>query len=314
MSNEYPLNIEAIIKEISLNDRNKYNNNQNNESEKSENFNDSEEEVEDNGCRKELNLVNGFRIVLICICLIWFLYNSYVIIHKYLLFDTIITLSLEPPDVADLPGLTICGPYIISPITLRYLYPEYNYSTEIAETDQSDDQQDIIKRNIFNKFEQKAFKTYLANEIMKIHSLKPEDLITKCIYNPINLRHDSGSLGSRLESINCTEIASIVESIYEGRKCFTFFSRMGNFNSKHSGLKMSYDMNPSIEVTVRMDDNLWSLGSNEEKVIMTVHPPDIIRKIFYFFPFPDYQTPNQSFFTLSSINVRKKRKSILQLI
>jgi hypothetical protein len=199
---------------------------------------------------------------------------------------------MEPPDVADLPGLTICGPYIISPITLKSLYPEYNYSHEIAEIDQSDNQQEITNnRNNFNNFEQKAFKTYPAKQIMGNHSLRSQDLITNCIYNPINLRHDSNLFGPELDGINCTEIAPIVESIYEGRKCFTFFSRLRDFNSKHSGLKMYYDMNPSIEVTVRMDDNLWSLGSNEEKVIMTVHPPGIIRKIFYFFHFPHFIIP-----------------------
>ena len=228
----------------------------------------------------ESNFVNFFKVILVSLCFAFFAYNVYFMTKRYLDFDTMISLAYKAPDKSELPGLTVCGPFIITPNILKTIsltnYTD-GYNSSDAETNLKDSNKMKDKKSQFDKNQSIVLENMDVMDILKNYSMKFEDLVMKCVYINYTIEDDNqDSIDLRPSGVaqNCTEISDVVESIYEGRKCFTLFSRLNNFYIRR--LEMKYDYNPKIEITISTKDYLWSYGDKENAILMAVHPKTII--------------------------------------
>ena len=110
-----------------------------------------------------------------------------------------------------------------------------------------------IRNAILRKFESLALANYSAQFIIKNMSVQFHDLIISCYYNPMNIRNfqisQKGNRNFAIQGRKCTDVKEIVESIFEGKKCFTFFSALqDNLMAKKDNLKIHGGQN--LDVTV----------------------------------------------------------------
>ena len=149
---------------------------------------------------------------------------------------------------------------------------------------------------MLREFESKAMAEYSAQDILKNLSVQQKDVLMGCEYNPINIRNFQINSGENknfvINSKSCKKIKNVLGSIYEGKKCFTYFSdlvkneEMGpddelditgencrepdfcekrrRWSREFEGLlnetrgKMVFDLNPSIELLVKsIENDIW---------------------------------------------------------
>ena len=184
----------------------------------------------------ESKSVNGMRFCLGVVCLAVFLYFAFENTERYLANESMVTLNYEQPDNVDLPAITICGPFIISPLTLHKLDKNYNpdYNSSMALSKLRDPFWVAMHKKEFNAVEQYWLEHSPIVDILENKSLELNDLVNNCVY--MNYTIDDGKKDPNARQIDCKDIADWVGSIYDGRKCFTMFSRINNF--KIHGLKM----------------------------------------------------------------------------
>ncbi|KAJ6218392.1 hypothetical protein RDWZM_009549 [Blomia tropicalis] len=254
----------------------------------------------------------GQLIVGICFIVLsgWCLYNVINIMIKYFEFETIISLHNEPPDMTDFPGVTLCAPSIFTPQRLAQLFPDSfgqmfnkyknwkseHYLDSSLEQDEDESEEALFKRStLLRKYENKALKKFSALDVLGIYSVQASEILISCKFHPINIRnfqsknHKYNSPGAK----NCTDFKPIFESIYEGKKCFTFYSDMYDHLNRRKKQtdndedltpimkkdcnKMVFDLKPSIELTLKpLERNIW-VSYVMDPILMTVHPPNIMQ-------------------------------------
>lgn len=261
--------------------------------------------------------------VIVGLCIIglsvWCIINVEQIMHKYYSFETIISLQNDPPNRTGFPGVTICAPSIIRPQDLSKLSPRFNryYRWFIGKIKSFKSEKFVIEgipididmsvnteifittlsannTRVFRKYESQILEKYNASDIISKYSVRLEDLISDCKFHPVNIRSfQKSSESHRMGTKNCQAIKPVLESIYEGQKCFTFFSdlfdvsksmptdvQMENLpNSgdcdksnrfcdpqeflRDSHDQMVFDLNPSIEVRIKaIDNDIWKAFVN----------------------------------------------------
>lgn len=166
------------------------------------------------------------------VCLIlWTTYNVIEVIEDYNHHETIISLDRFPPNSTEMPGVTICAPAIFTPIQLANLYPEFNRSlNEYIDSQQYNLQEEKKDRayrlELFKKYESLALTRWGAIEVIGKQSLRLEELLNSCHFHVFNLMQFGRASTTQLPPVECFDIRPPLESIYEGRKCFTFFSNV----------------------------------------------------------------------------------------
>lgn len=104
----------------------------------------------------------------------------------------------------------------------------------IPSEDAIDRSHQLRRRQELLAYESWAMSNHSALDIMSKYSVRLEELIGKCEFVPMNVRQvhlfrEEGENVCRPMPIPCDQIFPILESIYEGKKCFTLFS---NYKSK----------------------------------------------------------------------------------
>ncbi len=229
--------------------------------------------------KKFLTLNQILRIIFALICFSFFCFSAHKIINQYLKYNTIVMLQSIPLNDIDLPAITLCGPFIISNQTLLKTYGEYQSNFKLMKKNKSRTFMEEKKElsAIRDEYEEKAFKEFSALQIFNNLSLSINDLVTDCFYAPEVQRDRWRDNNAHIEYMNCSQIGPIVSSIYEGRKCFTFFSQLNNTEEETKDIKMIYEKNPSIFVKVFARHNVWPIGPIQlATIIVAAHQPNII--------------------------------------
>lgn len=178
----------------------------------------------------------------------WCCYNVAVILQGFFAFDTFISLYKQPPNGTDFPGITICAPAIFTPkylagllkisleslILNRFLdlFPEFNNSynrfQEIKrEYPEIFTSKMMIEFNqkVFRKYENMALMKFSAKEVILNQSVQYVQLLEECTYHPIQIRTlNPKKATKKFRPVYCNKYKLYLPSIYDGRKCFTFFS------------------------------------------------------------------------------------------
>ncbi|OTF79644.1 hypothetical protein BLA29_003749 [Euroglyphus maynei] len=156
---------------------------------------------------------------------------------RYFEYETIISIYDEQPDVLnELPAITICAANVFTPRRLAALYPEFNetYARFLAKIrhDHLPNQEEILEnQREFDRFESKAFEDYNAYEVIVEKSVQIDDIVAGCKVYPVSIRNmfDSISLIEdrlSIDGVECSKLQEYMPSVYEGQKCFTYFSSM----------------------------------------------------------------------------------------
>ena len=204
-----------------------------------------------------INFWNILRFCLIMICMVYFLINATSIIKSYLEYNTIVMIEYKQPNETDLPAVTICA--------YSFIYDD------IDSINASDEQKNI---NFGQKLQirDKALNDSTVEDIFN-NNITFESVVKECVFYP--------NAKSKLnETIPCIEVANIEESIIQGRKCFTIFSQLNvtqNNGLKRPGIKLEYEMNPLIMITLADRREITSdTFLLNETAIFTIHSPNII--------------------------------------
>ncbi|XP_027202301.2 uncharacterized protein LOC113796263 [Dermatophagoides pteronyssinus] len=186
------------------------------------------------------NIITGRTLIWIIIWIITtivcLLFMSDIVL-RYFEHETVISIYNEQPDVLnELPAITICAANIFTPRRLAALYPEFNETyyrfMEKIQKNHFPDQNDLIEnQQQFDRFESKAFEDYTAYEVIVEKSIQIEDIVAGCKVYPVSIRNmfDSTSLIEdplSIDGVECSQLQEYMPSIYEGQKCFTYFSSM----------------------------------------------------------------------------------------
>lgn len=111
------------------------------------------------------------------------------------------------------------------------LYPEFE--TILTEFESGRLLLDQVERmRLFTLFESKALEEFSEFEVIEVQSVAIESLIHNCTFRPLNLRFNPNGLWDK--SIKCESMVSILKSIYNRRKCFTYFADLFDLNSNYS--------------------------------------------------------------------------------
>lgn len=193
------------------------------------------------------------NIIIYIICSIIFVYNIEKLIKQYLEYETNVIIEYKTPKTIQFPSFTICGCCIKQII-------------------QNDTANNIINQEMF------FFNRFTAKEIIENVSFTVDDLITSC----------SVMMDSKQNMENhCTNHEPMLESIYNGRKCFTFLNKL-NVNENNSILSANIDNNDRytafIYVEIKYPLNLenqckFIRGDNtlqNADIIVAIHPPNML--------------------------------------
>lgn len=122
------------------------------------------------------------------------------------------------------------------------LFPEFNetYARFLAKkrNNHLPNQQEIIEnQKAFDRFESKAFEDYTAYEVIVEKSVQIEEIVAGCKVYPVSIRNmfDSVTLVEdplSIDGIECSNLQEYMPSVYEGQKCFTYFSSMHDMKEK----------------------------------------------------------------------------------
>lgn len=82
----------------------------------------------------------------------------------------------------------------------------------------------IHRVNLFLKYNSIALENYTALEVIQNISVKIEDLDHQCRFYPVNIRNKNKSDPFYTSFISCQTIQSVLPIVYDGKKCFTYFS------------------------------------------------------------------------------------------
>ena len=166
----------------------------------------------------------------------------------------------KQPNETDLPALTICAYGVIYDEDLEQEYWADFPIRENASTEEKYAYK-LMLRDM-------AFKSKSGSQLFNWTSITFESVVDQCNFYP-NSKY-------KKKNYPCSEITEIVESINQGKKCFTIFSEL-NVTKSRIKMKFEYEMNAYIEVVlvnrsqINSDDH-----SSDETFTFTVHSPNII--------------------------------------
>jgi hypothetical protein len=201
------------------------------------------------------------RFTFCLVCFSWFCYNAVKIINQYTQYNTIVMLEYELPNETDLPAFTICGNCIIYSDLLKKNYIEYGNRESKLSNSSSDDYK---KSEIREEFAEKALENFPAHYIFDYLSIEIESLVKVCYFKPESTKDNN----SNPETIDCRKIAPIIPSIYEGRKCFTYFSQLNTSYPENMKIKMQYEKNPVIHIEITSNQRNWPVGRIQNATII----------------------------------------------
>jgi hypothetical protein len=204
------------------------------------------------------------RFTFCLVCFSWFCYNALNIINQYTQYNTIVMLEYELPNETDLPAFTICGNCIIYADLLKDKYKEYKDEESKLSNSSSDDYK---KSEIREKYIKNALDDFPAHYIFDNLSIGIESLVKKCYFKPESTK-DNQDQDSNPEKIDCKKIAPIIPSIYEGRKCFTYFSQLNTSYPENMKIKMQYEKNPVIHIEITSENRNWPVGKIQSATII----------------------------------------------
>lgn len=71
-----------------------------------------------------------------------------------------------------------------------------------------------------------ALEQISAFDILSKYSARPEDFLSSCTVNITSYRVIDPTIDAFTDQIPCSHLAPVIESVFYGRKCFTFFSKL----------------------------------------------------------------------------------------
>ena len=207
-----------------------------------------------------VNIWNILRSILILICFYMFCDNAIKILKNYLQFNTIVMVEYTQPNETDLPGFTICGYSIVYDEELQQEYwQDYSSSVNLSREEKFAQRQ---------KLREKAFQLQTAHHIFNKTGITFDSLVKECTFFP-NSKYKENN------GIPCTQITDIVESINQGKKCFTIFSQL-NITRSRKQIKLEYEMNPFIQLLLANYTEATKDHFPNETSVFTLHSPNII--------------------------------------
>lgn len=147
----------------------------------------------------------------------------------------------------------------------------------------------------FQGFESNLLKKMKTVDLVEYFSANISSVIRSCKYRPMNYRIMDDESKHHFRAIDCSSIKTVVNSIFFGRKCFTFFSNLvdmsddwrhnipnvscSSFKCSHTGLdkdivyfsdwenlyrmykriysRMIAELNPEINIEIEATDDDW---------------------------------------------------------
>lgn len=153
--------------------------------------------------------------------------------------------------------------------------------------------------NLFRIYESIALNNFHGYDVINKQSLKLTDLVRWCQFKPVNVRsfricNDSSTYftNDNVNAFDCERIKQPIPIVYDGRKCFVYFSEQSNIlpgyykagktlNRLHAYSKnetnlfiandnqngkfgilqdlkqMKFEFNPYIEMQINMHNHIW---------------------------------------------------------
>lgn len=134
------------------------------------------------------------RVMVYGICLYFFVGNVSTLLFDFLNYSTMVLVKYDNPDDNDYPAITVCGCCTQTPTR------ENGRNTEKKELDV------LSQTAVYNLLDNASFHL--------------ESMVTSCTVVNVN---NNQVIKLRKE---CSEVTQVLTSFYEGRKCFTFFSKL----------------------------------------------------------------------------------------
>lgn len=131
------------------------------------------------------------RLTIYLVCAYFFERKVSVLLGQYFEYDTTSTIEFTTPETIDFPAFTVCGCCL-------------SRSTRVTnDTSYLADEKELIVG-------------HRALDVLANHSVPIDEVVLKCYF----------VLDSRLPNYRkpCHEVQKVLESIHQGRKCFTFFT------------------------------------------------------------------------------------------
>ncbi|XP_046910197.2 uncharacterized protein LOC124491570 [Dermatophagoides farinae] len=208
----------------------------------------------------------------------------------------------ELKDQVYFPGITICAPTIITPKLLSKFYPKFATFMNENVNKQSES---VYKT--FKYYESKMLSNYSIKEIIYYYSARMRNVIRSCRYNPLRYRY-MNKFNEYIPELNCDSLSAVLSSIFAGKKCWTFFSKMVikiddwknqlpndtyDYMKKHGSntflsyeeymnlygklvLQMAPDYNPAISIDLDLGDDQWKNLADPNEIGVAIHPPEIL--------------------------------------
>lgn len=152
----------------------------------------------------------------------------------------------------------------------------------------NDSAKDMDERyQTFIKYESMALESHTANEIIDKLSVAKHELLELCYFKPFNIRSIHVK-PLRIKPVDCEWIKPIVSSIYEGRKCFTYFSLVMNQrqrasgNDSEDGASSESQANNSFSPPISSSSSQKEIEEESEKVLIRMLALDDNQPIFEF--------------------------------
>ena len=207
-------------------------------------------------------------LTLFCIC------NITDVLHGYFRFETTIQFDRQRPDHTDFPGITICGRAIFTPEFLAsklmilsnrkkllFLlignYIGFNRSyreflNEFHRNPRVNRTESIRNRyRLFHIYENIALTDFNGTDIIQNYSLRLDQLIRWCKFRPINIRtlqrRKANSTILQTE-FDCEKIKQPLPIVYDGRKCFMYFSDLENVQPEWRHYKPPIDIDDFFNI------------------------------------------------------------------
>lgn len=132
---------------------------------------------------------------------------------------------------------------------------------------------------LYNHYESRAVQDFTALEVIANKSVSLKAINHKCAFHPLKLRNfENTSDPFFMEQIDCQDLKPVVPLVYNGKKCFTYFSQLVDWTqeselhklnnedaSKHPRRlfeKMTNSLKPPMEISLILKDEVWDYLPN----------------------------------------------------
>src|SRR5699024_9996897 len=182
----------------------------------------------------------------------------------YLQFETMVLVRFHTPDQVNFPSVTVCGCCLHQTVRNESLLTGYSREVDLL-------------------------RDYTVGDLLDRVSISVDSLVSEC-----TVRTKERPL------YNCSQVRPVIESMYDGRKCFTYFSHLvdrtddsvsekvadqGRFTA-HIQLDIHFPGHWTVATVVQMRDQfLVDNTLQNADIVVALHPPNrlptMLDTVFY---------------------------------